>query len=178
MADGSAPLVHTDFGMVLSSFHPTKVFTAFLVAASTENLPEESAWTYLPPSSYTMARRREGDWSNVREYLAPVFSRTLFAALMNSVQVQVFCGEVGTETPAFSNSDLLMNRPEAVTSEGMDSTFPDESFARKLALMLFALSPAMELRSTSLFDQIGSSAGTAATSGREFACAALCSFVV
>src|ERR687891_144716 len=60
MADGSAPLVHTDFGMVLSSFHPTKVFTAFLVAASTENLPEESAWTYLPPISYTMARSRDG----------------------------------------------------------------------------------------------------------------------
>lgn len=71
-----------------------------------------------------------------------------------------------------------MNRPDAVTSEGMDSTFPDESLARKLALMLLLLVLAMELRSISLFDQIGSSDGTAATSGREFACAALCSFVV
>ncbi len=81
--------------MVLSSFHPTKVFTAFLVASSTENLPESSAWTYLPPVSYTMARSREGDWSKVREYLAPVFSRTLSAAAMKSVQVQVLSGEVG-----------------------------------------------------------------------------------
>src|SRR5262245_52681427 len=173
MADGSAPLVHTDFGMVLSSFSPTKYFTAFLVAASTENLPEESAWTYCPPISYTMARSRDGDWSNVREYLAPVFSRTLFAALMKSVQVQVFEGEVGTETPAFLNSVSLMYRPDAVTSEGMDSTFPDESLARKLALMLLLLLLAMELRSISLLDQIGSRAGTSATSGSEFACAAL-----
>lgn len=75
------------------------------------------------------------------------------------------------------NSVSLMNRPDAVTSEGMDSTFPDESLARKLALMLFVLFLAMELRSISLLDQIGSSAGTSATSGREFACAALCSFV-
>ena len=60
----------------------------------------------------------------------------------------------------------------------MDSTFPDESLARKLALMLLLFLLAMELRSISLLDQIGSSAGTAATSGREFACAALCSFAV
>src|SRR5215210_3456907 len=164
MAAGSAPLVHTDFGMVLSSFHPTKVFTAFLVAASTENLPEESAWTYFPPSSYTMARSREGAWSNARVHLAPVFSRTLFAALMKSVQVQVFWGEAGKETPAFLNSDLLMNMPDAVTSEGMASTFPDESLARKLALILLVLLLAMEPRSISLLDQIGSSAGTVATS--------------
>src|SRR5215210_6778669 len=102
MAAGSAPLVHTDFGMVLSSFQPTKVLTAFLVAASTENLPESSAWTYCPPISYTMARSRDGDWSNVREYLDLVFSRTSFAALMKSSQVQVFAGEVRKETPAFS----------------------------------------------------------------------------
>src|ERR1044072_1898478 len=121
MADGSAPLVHTDFGMVLLSFHPTKAFTAFLVALSTENLPEESAWTYFPPISYTMARSRDGDWARVREYLAPVFSRPLFAALMKSSQVQVFWGEVGKETPAFLNSDLLMNMTDAVTSEGVDS---------------------------------------------------------
>src|ERR1044072_6515753 len=116
MADGSAPLVHTDFGMVLSSFHPTKVFTAFSVAASTENLPEESAWTYFPPISSTMARSRDGDWSKVREYLSQVFSRTLFAAAMKSVPVQVFEGEAGKETPDFLKSVVLMNRPDAVTS--------------------------------------------------------------
>ncbi len=71
-----------------------------------------------------------------------------------------------------------MNMPDAVTSEGMASTFPDESFARKLGLILLVALLAMDLRSTSLLDQIGSSAGTAATSGREFACAALCSFAV
>ena len=70
-----------------------------------------------------------------------------------------------------------MNMPDAVTSEGMDSTFPDESLATKLALILFVLLLAMSLRSISLFDQIGSSAGTAATSGSEFACAELRSFV-
>lgn len=52
-----------------------------------------------------------------------------------------------------------MNMPDAVTSEGMDSTFPDESLATKLALILFVLLLAMSLRSISLFDQIGSSAG-------------------
>lgn len=97
---------------------------------------------------------------------------------MKSVHVQVLSGEAGKATPAFSNRLLLMYRPDAVTSEGMASTFPDESFARKLALILLALLLAMEARSISLLDQIGSSAGTAATSGREFACAALCSFVV
>lgn len=71
-----------------------------------------------------------------------------------------------------------MNRPDAVTSEGMESTLPEESLARKFWLMLLLFLSAMDLRSISLLDQIGSSAGTAATSGREFACAALCSFVV
>lgn len=61
-------------------------------------------------------------------------------------------------------------------SEGMDSTFPDESLAMKFLLILLLFLLAMEPRSISLFAQIGSSFGTAATSGREFACAALRSF--